>query len=125
MRTAPFYFGSRSLLNLGTCCWDLQCIAQEAIKEIDFTVICGFRDKKNQTMAFNCGASRLEWDKSYHNQFPSEAFDFLSFPFTSWDDTDRFIEVANTIKIAAARLNIGIECGADWTMKDYGHVQII
>lgn len=122
MKTPPFYFGARSLLNLQTCCWDLQCLAQEAIKIIDFTVICGFRDKKNQTAAFNCGASEREWPNSFHNQFPSEAFDFLPHPFTSWKNTNSFIKVVDGIKIAADKLDIEIECGADWGW-DFGHVE--
>jgi len=124
MAKPPFYLGSQSLLSLQTCHWDIQCLVQEAIKRVDFTVICGFRDKKEQNMAFNCGASKLNWPNSRHNSFPSSAFDILPYPFTSWKDISSFLKVIDGVKIAAARLDIKIICGADWDWKDYGHVEL-
>lgn len=118
------YLGSRSLRILSTCNWDIQKIVQEAIKSIDFTVICGFRDKKNQTMAYYSGASKLQWPASKHNQFPSEAFDFIPCPFKSWNDTDSFARVVDVCKSTADKLNIEITCGADWKWKDWGHIEL-
>ncbi len=124
METAPFYLGSRSLLSLQTCTWDGQRIAQEAIKEIDFTVICGHREEKEQMLAYYSGASKLAWPDSRHNSFPSEAFDFIPCLFTNWKDTERFKAVVRVIKTAADRLGIEITTGAlDWGW-DFGHVEI-
>ena len=118
-----FYFGSRSLLHLQTCHWNLQCVAQEAIKTIDFSIICGHRGKRDQTIAFNCKASMLQWQKSFHNTTPACAFDFLPHPFTNWKDIESFLEVVEIIQNSAKRLNIEIIAGADngW---DFGHIQL-
>lgn len=109
---------------LSTCTWDVQRIVQEAIKEIDFTVICGHRDKKNQTMAYYSKASDHGWPNSQHNSFPSKAFDFIPCPFTNWKDFERFKAVARVIKTAADKLGVEITTGAlDWEW-DWGHVEI-
>lgn len=107
-----------------TCDWDVQKLTQEAIKFINFTVICGYRDEKNQTMAYYSGASKVQWPGSKHNRFPSEAFDFIPCPFKSWNDTDSFARVVDVFKVVAAKKDIKISCGADWKWKDWGHIEL-
>lgn len=120
----PFYLGSRSLLNLQTCTWDIQRIVQEAIKKIDFSVICGHREEKEQMIAYYSKASDHQWPDSKHNLFPSEAFDFIHCPFTNWKDLERFKAIARVLKAAADKLSIEITTGAlDWEW-DYGHCEL-
>ena len=119
-----YYFGAQSLLHLQTCCWDLQRVAQEAIKTIDFSIICGYRNKENQAMDFNCKASKLKWPESFHNTFPACAFDFIPHPLTNWKDIASFLEVVEIIRDRAEQLNVEIIAGAEWGW-DFGHIQLI
>ena len=79
-----YKFSKRSLSNLNTVHPILKELAQEAIKGFDFTVIEGHRDKAKQMKAYASGASSLKWPRSKHNQWPSEAFDVLPYPFPGW-----------------------------------------
>ena len=82
-------FSKRSSKELGTCHYLLQDLMNRAIKETDFTVICGFRDKAQQEKAFAEGRSRAKWGQSKHNSWPSMAVDVVPYPI-DWDDVDRF-----------------------------------
>lgn len=118
------YFANRSLIMLSTCHWNLQRLAQEAIKDIDFTIICGYRDRKEQQRSYFSKASELQWPNSRHNVYPAEAWDFIPCPFTTWKDIEKFKIVAIVITAAAVRLGIPIETGAlDWGW-DFGHIQL-
>jgi hypothetical protein len=77
-------FSKRSLSNLVTCHPLLQELAHEVIKDFDFTVIEGHRDKSSQMKAFASKTSKLKWPRSKHNQWPSQAFDALPYPFLGW-----------------------------------------
>jgi len=57
-------FSKASMDRLKTCDIKLQVIALEAIKEFDFTVVCGYRGEKDQNEAFARGASKLKWPDS-------------------------------------------------------------
>lgn len=80
-------FSKRSLDNLATCHPILQELAHEAIKGFDFTVIEGHRDKAGQMQAFASKTSKLKWPRSKHNQWPSQAFDAIPYPFPGWKGT--------------------------------------
>jgi peptidoglycan L-alanyl-D-glutamate endopeptidase CwlK len=82
-----YKFSKRSLDNIATCHPLLQALAQEAIKTFDFTVIEGHRDKAGQTQAYASKTSKLKWPRSKHNQWPSQAFDALPYPFLGWSGT--------------------------------------
>ena len=77
-------FSKRSLSNLVTCHPLLQELAHEVIKDFDFTVIEGHRDKAGQMKAFASKTSKLKWPRSKHNQWPSQAFDAIPYPFHGW-----------------------------------------
>ena len=68
-------FGKRSLQKLETCDPRLQEICKEAIKVMDFTVLCGHRAEDEQNRVYNEGKSKLQWPKSKHNSKPSIAID--------------------------------------------------
>lgn len=121
-----YKFGKRSKQNLGSCHPDLQKITNEAIKEIDFSVICGHRNKKDQNEAYRKGNSEVKYPHGKHNKIPSRAFDFIPWPFKSpedWDNTEKFRRVADVFKEKAKELGIEVTWGGDWGW-DWGHFEL-
>lgn len=111
-------FGTRSKNNLSQCHPVLQKIAERAIQEIDFTVICGNRGKAEQEAAFRAGNSKAHFGQSPHNYTPALAFDFIPSPFkdSDWDRTDKFQAIAKKLLEAAEELGYGdsVRWGGDW-----------
>lgn len=118
-----FSFGKKSLERLSECHPDLQAIANELIKEIDVTVLCGHRGEKEQAAAFIAGKSKLQWPRSKHNKTPSEAMDIAPYP-VSWTDIGRFQDMCIRIERIAKQLGIKIRLGKDFSFKDWPHVEL-
>lgn len=96
-----------------TCHPDLQRLAREAIKLIDFSVICGHRGQADQDLAYENGTSREHWPHSRHNSMPSRAMDLCPVPL-NWKDRASFEAVAVVIKATAVKLGIAIVWGGDF-----------
>jgi len=79
-------FGQASFVNVATCCLPLQETLYLAIQKIDFSAICGARDKQTQNQAVVDGTSTLVWPNSKHNITAarpwSDAVDV--WPYTKW-----------------------------------------
>ena len=118
-----FSFGKKSRERLATCHPDLQTICNELIKELDVTILCGFRPEEDQRSAFINGFSKLEWPRSKHNKTPSEAVDMAPYP-VDFKDISRFIDMCNRIKRIADELKIKIRQGRDFSFKDYPHTEL-
>lgn len=134
-----YKFSKRSLNNLATAEEKLQLLFNEVIKEIDCTVIYGHRTPEEQFELFKQGREKKDgwWvkvgktvtnldgsiKKSKHNYFPSKAVDVVPFPL-DWNNIESFKNLAVIIKKKAKELNIGVEWGGDWQMKDYPHWQV-
>jgi len=117
-------FSIASKKRLETCDPRLQEICEEAIKEFDFMVLCGHRDKKEQDEAFQKGNSKLKWPKSKHNSNPSLAVDLAPYPL-DWKDIQRFKDLAAVMHKVAKAKNIPIVWGGEWiTFKDYPHYEL-
>jgi len=117
-------FGRRSKSRLGTCHNLLQEILEEAIKEYDFSVLCGHRGKEDQDAAFNSGNSKLKFPQSKHNKMPSLAVDIAPYPI-DWNNIDRFKDLGKIIKRIADEKGIDLSWGGDWrSFKDYPHFQL-
>jgi soluble lytic murein transglycosylase-like protein len=117
----------RSLLRLAECDPALDAVAREAIKSIDFTVVCGFRGQAEQDAAVSRGTSKRRWPLSKHNAAPSLAMDLA--PYANgridWDDINAFKRMAQSIKAAAKALNVALTWGGDWkSFKDYPHFEL-
>jgi hypothetical protein len=104
------YFGRRSRERLATCHSDLQTIAKDAIKIVDFSIVFGRRTLEEQANLYARGRTVpgdiVTWaapGESRHNDDPSTAFDFA--PWKCAIDRDIEIEFLP-------------EKG------DYGHVQL-
>ena len=112
-----YHFSKSSKAKLETCDKLLQQIANRAIMLVDFTVLCGVRDKEEQNRLFREGKSKVAWPQSKHNiESPdqlSKAFDIAPYPI-EWKDKGRFFFLAGVIKGTAAQLGIKIRWGGDW-----------
>jgi ribosome recycling factor len=134
-----YKFSKRSLDNLATAEEKLQVLFNEVIKEIDCTVIYGHRTPEEQFELFKQGREKKDgwWvkvgktvtnldgniKKSKHNYFPSKAVDVVPFPL-DWNNIESFKNLAVIVKKKAKELNIDVEWGGDWQMKDFPHWQV-
>ena len=117
-------FGKTSTANLATCNIKLQLLMNTVIGCTDCSIIAGYRDKETQDKYYKEGTSRFQYPDGKHNQKPSMAVDVIPYPFSGWDDINGFNRLVGVIQGIAHTLGIEIECGADWTWKDYPHIQL-
>lgn len=108
-------FGRRSRRNLATCDPEIILFCEELIKIVDFSVICGFRDKEAQNEAYNSKPRRSwkKWPESKHNIFPSPAVDLAPWPI-DWEDTERFAYFAGYAMRQALLMGFDFIWGGDW-----------
>jgi peptidoglycan L-alanyl-D-glutamate endopeptidase CwlK len=116
-------------------------VARRAIEVVDFSIICGHRDKATQDKCFAEGTSKVRWPNSRHNKFPSEAMDvapypidWATFPDPPWTSKEikdyafalsDWYHLAGVILGVAEGLEIEIEWGGHWkTLVDLPHFQI-
>lgn len=116
-------FSKSSLEKLLGCHADLQRLFLSVIEETDCQVLCGHRNEREQTMAFNAGTSKLRWPISRHNSLPAMAADVVPYPI-DWHDHERFREFAKVVKRHAEKLGIKVDHGGDWKMRDFPHWQL-
>ena len=127
-------FGKRSRENLATSDPILVEIMNEAIKVMDFSVICGHRGQEAQEAAFNSNRSKARWGQSKHNSLPSKAVDVAPWPI-DWEDTEAFVLLAGVVMAVAYRLGYGdlVRWGGDWDsdrrtkderFRDYPHFEL-
>jgi len=103
---------------------NLYIILTEAIEFIDFSVICGYRNKKEQNEAFKTGKSKAKFGQSKHNVKPAKAVDIAPYPI-DWEDIYRFKKLADLIFKIADKHNIKIVWGGNFlTFKDWGHFEL-
>ncbi len=111
-------FGRASKRRYDTLHSKLQRILDEAIKVMDFTIVCGFRNEQAQERAFREGKSQKHWPDSKHNQKMSIAVDVApwnpALRNIDWNNRDRFILLAGIIKGIAHQHAIKIRWGGDW-----------
>ena len=110
-------FSKLSLERLATCDQRLQDVCHAAIKRIDFSVLCGFRNEKDQNDAFERGFSKVKWPKSRHNKQPSQAVDLAPYPI-NWKNLDRFKALMLIVKSEGQRLQIPLRFGMDFNQND-------
>lgn len=125
------YFSKTSIEKLKTCHNDLQVICNKAIELYDFAVICGYRNKEEQSKAFKGGFSKVNYPLSRHNHLPSNAMDLCPYPI-DWKNENRFYELAGIIKTVAdylltsGKISHKIQWGGDWRTlnKDLPHFEL-
>lgn len=128
-----YKFGPTSRLRLATCDIRLQEIANEALKTMDISVICGHRNQPEQDAAVRAGLSKTPWPTSKHNSFPSMAMDVAPYPI-NWSETGRFESMAALLLNIARRKGVKLRWGADWNMngrtederfRDWPHFELV
>ena len=123
-----FKFGKTSLKRLATCDQRLQDIANELIKVMDVSVVCGHRTEAEQNEAFAKGNSKLEFPKSKHNKMPSIAIDLAPVKNgkIDWNDRDAFLKMLKIVEDIAAAKGIKIRLGRDFkNFVDLPHVELV
>jgi|AntRauTorcE11897_2_1112592.scaffolds.fasta_scaffold00046_43 peptidoglycan L-alanyl-D-glutamate endopeptidase CwlK len=108
-----YKFGPTSQRRLDTCHPKLQEILNEAIKHVDFSVLCGHRNEADQTTAFQSENSKVQWPNSKHNSMPSRAVDIAPYPI-DWEDLKRFAHLGGLIRGIAVVKGIKLRFGFDW-----------
>lgn len=106
-------FSKLSESRLATCDPRLQQLLREAIKHVDFTVLCGHRGVEEQNDAYRTGRSKVRWPDSKHNTIPSVAVDVAPYP-VDWKDTARFARLVGYIERIAHEQGIRIRWGGDF-----------
>lgn len=125
-------FGSQSLARLKTCHPDLQRVAHEAIKAVDFTVLEGHRGKDLQNLYYSQGKSKIKWPNGKHNKTPSLAMDVAPWPI-DWSDIRRFIRTLSFIQGVGYGMGIPLRIGGDWnsdfifneSWHDWPHIELV
>jgi len=117
-------YSANSKQRLSSCHVDLRTLFEAVIEEVDCTIVCGHREKREQDEAYEKGYSMLPWPQSKHNQYPSMAVDVA--PYTvqirniDWNDIKSMCVFAGQVDMIACRLRAegkithGIRWGGDW-----------
>ncbi len=139
MNQSNYEFSQESIDILNTCHIDLQTLFYTIIKSFDCKPTCGFRNEKNQNLAYLTGKSKLKWPDGKHNQQPSWAIDIYPFPI-DFKDTNRIIFFAGFVMGTASNLlkqnkiSHSIRWGGNWNQdnnlkdnlfNDLGHFELI
>jgi peptidoglycan LD-endopeptidase CwlK len=117
-------FGKSSLQRLNECHPNLQIILNEAIKELDFTILCGHRGEDEQNQAFAEKKSQVKFPNSKHNSMPSMAADIALYPI-NWNDIAGFNKLMDKVQEIADKKGIKIRLGRSFSFKDYPHVELM
>ena len=131
-------FGQASLGRRETLHDDLKMIVDEAIKIIDFTIVCGYRNQDEQNKAYRSGASKLPWPQGKHNSLPSKAVDMAPYDkrrgLIDWTNYQKFTLMAGIVIGIAHAKGIKIRWGGDWdgdmtmtdqTFDDLAHFELL
>ena len=124
-----YKFSELSLQRLYSCHPELQRLMHTVMAEqyMDFSVLCGFRDREDQNNDVKRGTSKLCWPHGRHNHRPSLAVDVCAYPVNDFnqDNTDRTIQLSKYVLSVAEKLEIPVFWGGHWShFKDIYHYQL-
>lgn len=128
-----YSFGERSKENLRMVHPSLIKLCYEVIKNVDFTVIEGYRSTARQKELYEEGLSQIdgETQKSNHNYKPSLAIDVIPYekghnPFDGSEKSElMFYRLYREFHIASKKLDIPIGWGGLWeNFKDFPHIEL-
>lgn len=108
-----YKYSKASLEKIAQCDPQLQEICHELIKIMDVTILCGYRGKDEQNLAYSQGKSKLQFPQSKHNKTPSQAIDIAPYP-VDWNNLNRFYHMIGIIRGIAHVKGIKIRSGGDW-----------
>ena len=128
-------FGKVSTERLVQAHPDLQRLLNEAIKHIDFSVVCTYRGREDQEAACASGASTKHWPDSKHNSLPAIAADLCPYRGgLQWKDREAFYFLGGFLKGLASGMGIKIRWGGDWdgdndfhdqNLYDLPHIELV
>lgn len=117
-------FSKRSQDRLNTCHDLLIQVCKDALEEMDFSVLCGYRNDVEQNKLFADGKTNARAGESKHNTYLSRAVDIAPYPI-DWNDTERFEKLAEIMKRKAKAKDIPLVWGGDWkTIVDMPHFEL-
>ncbi len=132
-------FSQKSFSRLSSCHIDLQAVFFEVVKTFDCTVLEGYRNETDQRLAYDRGATELQYPNSMHNKLPSMAVDVQPYPI-DWNNTSRMYYFAGYVMGVAQKLKDegkithSLRWGGDWNsntetkdqaFNDLSHFEII
>jgi hypothetical protein len=118
-------FSKISKERLATCHPDLQKVINEAIKHVDFSVVCGHRNEEDQNRAYEQGKSKLMYPHGNHNKIPSRAVDVIPYPKGYTASELEWAVLATHILAAASKLGVDVRWGGHWrTFVDKPHFEL-
>jgi peptidoglycan L-alanyl-D-glutamate endopeptidase CwlK len=111
-------FSERSKDFLEGCDPRLQEIFEAVVKEVDCTIISGYRGQVEQNELYRTGKSQLNYPHSRHNWAPldkpcSQAVDAMAYPI-AWKDRERATLFAGFVLGLALGMGIELRWGGDW-----------
>lgn len=124
-------YSQRSQDNLDSADPRLILIFTEALQIIDHSILCGYRDGKEQLALYIEKKTKIR-SGGKHNSKPSLAVDALPYPI-NYEDTERMCLFAGIILAIAHKYGVKIRWGRDWdgdtnlieeTFLDYAHFEI-
>jgi peptidoglycan L-alanyl-D-glutamate endopeptidase CwlK len=122
-----FIFGAASLSHLDPVCPQLQQVTYRALEitPIDFAVIDGWRSQAEHLKNVSKGVSWVL--RSRHQD--GEAIDFMAYvdgkkTWAKGKEEETYRPIVDAFKQASKELDIPITAGADWRVRDYGHIEL-
>lgn len=130
-------FSKRSLNNLVGVHPDLVRLMKASITDcpVDFTITEGVRSRERQKELYaqgrtqsgkkitNCDGIKVRSKHQIRIDGYGYAVDLYAYPIIV-NDTENIQIIAQHIKNVADKMNIKIEWGGDWKMKDYPHFEL-
>ena len=113
-----YQWGARSLQRLGTCAPRLRVLMTAALQADDCPCDCTVIGPR---------VTNARPGQSRHNSMPSQAVDAGPCDRSGavlWDDKAKFDAWGAHVKATAARLNIGIRWGGDFSFYDGAHFEL-
>ena len=120
-------FSDRSSARLAECHPDLQRLAHEAVKIIDFAVIEGYRGEEAQNRAVVEGKSKLRYPHSKHNRTRDGKPCALAMDLApwkpgvgiDWNDRESFSVMGGVFLALGQQLGIPVRWGGNWDRDAY------
>lgn len=110
-------WGTRSKAAYDTLHPALQSTMDYVLREVaDVSLLFGHRDEATQNHFFATGKSKLEYPKSRHNSWPSEAVDFQPYPMPKRKEKvwAALAYIAGRAIEHAASKGVTLRWGGDW-----------
>jgi len=119
-----YKYGPKSISIRGELHPLLTIVFDDVLTMYDHALICGFRGKVDQNLAFNNNKSGLQWPESSHNHKPALAVDVIPYP-SLYKSEDEFFKLSKIIKYVAKLKGVKLNWGGDWSrMVDLPHWEI-